>query len=376
MQHGIKSTHNWYRRFGIIIFNLVVISTVVLPHTAYAQTPPVITVPYYTATVVRVENGTQENDNWMQTIAVELRDGPQNGEEVTLEYLGATDSPGSQGFTVGQTVIVTSAEIGGATQYYIVDRYRLPALGTLLAFFVILIVLFARKRGAFSLLGLLFSVVMIAYFIVPRIVQGSNPLLISSIGAVVIAVVSITVAHGISKRTMLALGSTLITIVLAFGLAVFSVWLSHMTGLSSEEAYFVQTGLPTTVDLQGLLLGGIIIGVLGILDDITTAQTAAVEEIHKANRTFGFRELYRRAFSVGKEHITSLVNTLVLAYAGASLPLFLLFTLRLQPWWVTLNSEFIAEEIIRTLVGSMTLTLAVPITTALAAYIYTKKPSL
>ncbi len=340
-------------------------------HAQQLQQP--VQMPYYTAKVLSVENGVQDNDNWKQTLVVELLDGPAAKETATIEYLGTTDEPGSQGFKQSQTVVVTSADISGTTQYYVVDRYRLPALGTLLALFAILIVLFARKRGAFSLLGLGFSVIMIAYFIVPRIVHGSNPLLISTIGAVIIAVVSITVAHGLSKRTMLALGSTLLTIVIAFVLAMVSVWLTHMTGLSSEEAYFAQTGLPTTVDLQGLLLGGIIIGVLGILDDITTAQTAAVEELHRANRTFGFRELYRRAFSVGKEHITSLVNTLVLAYAGASLPLFLLFTLRLQPWWVMLNSEFISEEIVRTLVGSMTLTLAVPITTAIAAYAYTKK---
>ena len=134
----------------------------------------------------------------------------------------------------------------------------------------------------------------------------------------------------------------------------------------------MQSGISNNINLRGLLLGGIIIGVLGILDDITTAQAAATEEIFKANRRLGFSELYSRAFSVGREHITSLVNTLVLAYAGASLPLFLLFTLHIQPWWVTLNSETIAEEIVRTLVGSMTLTLAVPITTGLAAYYYTK----
>ncbi|HYC80108.1 MAG TPA: YibE/F family protein, partial [Candidatus Binatia bacterium] len=130
------------------------------------------------------------------------------------------------------------------------------------------------------------------------------------------------------------------------------------------------------LNLRGLLLGGIILGVLGVLDDITTAQSAAVYEIRRANPALPFKELYSRGLSIGREHISSLVNTLFLAYAGASLPLFLFFTAgdHPQPFWVTLNSEFIAEELIRTLVGSVALMLAVPITTFLAAYYFSRRP--
>ena len=126
---------------------------------------------------------------------------------------------------------------------------------------------------------------------------------------------------------------------------------------------------PSCPNLRGLLLGGIILGALGVLDDITTGQAAAVDELRRANPAFPVRELYRRGLSVGTEHITSLVNTLFLAYAGASLPLFILFTIYDEaPLWVTLNSEFIAEELVRTLVGSVALILAVPITTILASF--------
>jgi uncharacterized membrane protein len=125
--------------------------------------------------------------------------------------------------------------------------------------------------------------------------------------------------------------------------------------------------------MRGLLLGGIILGALGVLDDITTAQAAAVDELHRANPSLDARELYRRGLSVGREHITALVNTLFLAYAGASLPLFILFTIYNEvPVWVALNSEFVAEEVVRTLVGSMALILAVPITTAAAATIVSR----
>ena len=131
---------------------------------------------------------------------------------------------------------------------------------------------------------------------------------------------------------------------------------------------FIQTGELSAVNLRGLLLGGIIIGALGVLDDITTAQTAAIDEISKANPRLGFRELYRSGTSIGREHIASLINTLALAYAGASLPILLLFSINEEmPMWTILNSEFMAEEIVRTLVGSSALLLAVPISTYLAA---------
>jgi uncharacterized membrane protein len=143
---------------------------------------------------------------------------------------------------------------------------------------------------------------------------------------------------------------------------------------------FLQFGQLQQVNLRGLLLGGIIIGCLGVLDDITTAQTAAIDEIGKANPKMTFKELHRAGISVGREHIASLINTLALAYVGASLPLLLLFTVQEEsPFWVVLNSEFLAEEIIRTLVGSSTLLFAVPITTWLAAYFFRNdrtKPSL
>ncbi|MEK9181053.1 MAG: YibE/F family protein, partial [Patescibacteria group bacterium] len=128
------------------------------------------------------------------------------------------------------------------------------------------------------------------------------------------------------------------------------------------------------LDLRGLLLAGIIVGALGVLDDTTTVQAATVEELKQANPAFTFADLYRGGLSVGREHITSLVNTLVLAYLGSQLLIFILFYAGPnQPLWVTLNSEFIGEEIIRTLVGSATIILAVPITTLLAAWYFSRK---
>jgi uncharacterized membrane protein len=148
-----------------------------------------------------------------------------------------------------------------------------------------------------------------------------------------------------------------------------------LNGNGTEDAFFLQAN-SLKINLQGVFLSGIIIGVLGVLDDVTTGQSAAVEELHFANPTLGFSELYRRGLSVGREHIASLVNTLVLAYTGVSFPFLLLYGSRqLQPLWVTLNGNFIAEEIVRTLVGSSVLVIAVPLTTLLAAYYYGRKRS-
>jgi uncharacterized membrane protein len=327
--------------------------------------------PFYKARITDVEKITLQNGYAQQNITAEIVEGEAEGTTVHMEYIPTNQ--GGDVYAEGETVVITKASVADAEQYYIVDHYRLPALGIVAVIFIAAILIFARKRGAFSLVGLCISIAVLGLFIVPRIVDGQNPLIVSSVGAIMIAVTSLYVAHGFSRRTSIALASTLLTIGVAILLSVIFVHIAQLTGLGSEEAYFVQSGVSGNINLQGLLLGGIIIGVLGILDDVTTAQTAAVEEIYKADPTVTRRELYKRSFSVGREHITSLVNTLVLAYAGASLPLFLLFTLHLQPWWVTLNSAFIAEEVIRTLVGSTALTLAVPITTALATYSYIKR---
>lgn len=212
------------------------------------------------------------------------------------------------------------------------------------------------------------SIGVLLVFVIPSIIAGANPLLISLIGSALIACTALYLAHGFNRRTTLALLSTILTLVLSIVLAVVFVHLGKLFGMGSEEARFIQTGLSQAIDLRGLLLGGIIIGALGVLDDITTAQTAAIDELSKANHTLGFSELFASGTSIGREHIASLINTLALAYIGASLPMFVLFFVNDEtPWWVILNSEFVAEEVVRTLVGSATLLLAVPISTYIAA---------
>lgn len=309
------------------------------------------------------------NTHRVQKVKAKILRGTEKGTEVELkDHIVSSDA---QALKKGDKVVVVKQELYGDTAYYTSDRYRLPPLGLIFAIFFGLAVFFSRKKGAMAIVGLAISLAILISFVIPRILAGSNPLLISGIGAVAIAIISLYVAHGFNRRSSIALASTLITLGIATGLAVAFVHLARLSGLGSDEAFILQLGPINSLNFQGLLLGGIIIGALGVLDDVTTSQVAAVEEIHSANPKLPFKELYTRGLSVGQEHIASLVNTLVLAYVGASFPLFLLLTINKEiPLWVRINNEGIAEEIVRTLVGSTALIFAVPIATFLAAFIY------
>ncbi|MGH2436240.1 MAG: YibE/F family protein [bacterium] len=321
---------------------------------------------------VREQDVIVENQ-FIQVVRVRLRGVPVDSAEVRAEFSDASADPARR-LRPGDGVVVAAADEEGSTSYYVIDRYRMPALGLAVGLFFILAVVFSRGRGVTAILGLGITALVLARFIVPAIVGGGNPLVVSIVGALVIAFSSIYLAHGFNLRTSIAVGSTLVTLVIAWALAIAFVGLANLFGLGSEEAFYLQLAPVEQLNLRGLLLGGIILGALGVLDDITTAQAAAVDELRKANPALTMQELYRRGLSVGTEHITSLVNTLFLAYAGASLPLFILFTIYNEtPVWVALNSEFVAEEIVRTLVGSVALILAVPITTVAAAVILSRR---
>ncbi|MDD4319347.1 MAG: YibE/F family protein [Candidatus Peribacteraceae bacterium] len=310
----------------------------------------------------------------LQQVRLRLLDGAEKGEEILLENAVIGDREGMR-LGAGETVVARMlVKVDGSVEYVAAERYRLPGMGMLLVFFLILTVIFGRLTGLRSLLGLAVSILILVFYVVPFIARGSNPVLVSLVGSVAIACTSLFLAHGFTRRTSVAFLSTAVTLACSVVLAFVFVRVARLFGMGSEEALFLQGGGFGNVDLRGLLLGGIIIGTLGVLDDITTAQTAAVDEVHKANPALGRAALLRAGFSVGREHIASLINTLALAYAGASLPLLLLFTADVgQPLWVTLNSEFLAEEIIRTLVGSSALLLAVPISTWFAVGLLGRK---
>ncbi|OGE76166.1 MAG: hypothetical protein A3C85_01740 [Candidatus Doudnabacteria bacterium RIFCSPHIGHO2_02_FULL_48_21] len=304
-----------------------------------------------------------------QEIRVEILTGEEKGQTVSLVHGGAFVISDDQKVKVGEKIVLGKTEGAQGVIYFVAETFRLPWIAAIFLLFVGLVVFFARKKGFGSILGLTVSIVVLTLYVVPRILEGSDPLAASLVGALITAVISLYFAHGFSKQTSIALASTVLTLALATGIAILFVTVSRLFGLGSEEAYYLRMLQYDSIDLRGLLLGGIIIGALGVLDDITSSQTATIFELSKANPELSFPELYHSGLRVGREHIASLVNTLVLAYAGASFPLLLIFTVNKNiPIWATLNSELVAEEVIRTLVGSVTLVLAVPIATAIAAY--------
>ncbi len=350
----------------------IIACLLLLPAVARAQTIVPALDAYVRGRAVDVSEAFSDDSAGMirsvQRVQFEILDGEEEGEVITLEN-GIPEGREDLRIREGDTMILQRLQKpDGTIDYLIREPYRLRALLLLTLFFFGLGVLCGGRAGFRSLLGLSASIAIIALFIVPRIAAGGNPLFVSFTGAMLVAATSLFLAHGFHRRTLIAFQSTILTLVLSMLLAIAFVEFASLFGLGTEESVFLQLGPLAQVNLRGLLLGGIVIGALGVLDDITTAQTAAIDELSKANHALGFAELYSAGTSIGREHIASLINTLALAYVGASLPLLLLLSLDSGvPLWVTLNSEFFAEEIVRTLVGSSTLLLAVPISTWFAA---------
>lgn len=352
-----------------LILSGVLFSSLVFGQQDYQPLPPEAFPPdeFSRAKVIEISDN-QEN------LKLKILSGPEANRELILENNRLFFNDGLENVKVGETVVLVKNQVLDEINYYIADKYRLTAIATILILFFVLAAVFGGIKGLTSILGLLFSIFILAAFVVPRILAGGNPLAISLVGSLMIVCISLYLAHGFNKRTSVALLSTLITLGIAALLAIFFVSFAKLFGVGSEEAFYLQIFSTQELNLRGLLLGAIIIGALGVLDDVTASQTAAVEEIKNADPSLSFSELYRRGLNVGREHITALVNTLALAYAGASLPLFLLFSLNnTRPLWVIVNDEVIAEEIIRTLVGSTALLFAVPIATFFAAYFYSKE---
>lgn len=327
---------------------------------------------YMRGRVIAIENEDHEQfggiDRSVQKAHIRILDGNDAGKEVTVENAVLNDREDMRLHQNEEVVLSSMATASGEEKYIIREKYRYSAIVILFVIFIGLTIILGGKTGVSALVGLLVSIAIIMFFIIPRIVAGDSPLAISLIGSFAIACSSLYLAHGFNKRTSIAFLSTVITLALSTFLAVAFVKFGKLFGLGTEESVYLQLGSTENINLQGLLLGGIVLGALGVLDDVTTAQTASIDEISKANPQLGFAELYAAGTSVGREHIASLINTLALAYVGASLPLLLLFNVDNQtPAWVTVNSEYLAEEIVRTLVGSSTLLLAVPISTFFAA---------
>lgn len=305
-------------------------------------------------------------DEDFQQLKVEILQGPEKGKVITIDNDFLPLKKGDK-FFLNHTV-----NMNGEEMYIIQEPDRRFALFFFMGLFVLVVVYFGGMQGFRSLLSLGGSFLIIFYFLFPRLLGGSSPFLISSIFAILVLIFSIYITHGISRKSSAALVGTMITVVLAIVLANLAVKMTQLSGLVEEASVFLNLHTGGKLDFRGLLLGAIIIGVLGILDDIGITQASTVKELHHAAPDLSRKEIYKKVLGIGREHVSALVNTLALAYASAALPLLLLFY-NSESLFLTINREIFAAEIIRTIVGSIAIILCVPITTAIAVRMLTKK---
>lgn len=293
--------------------------------------------------------------------------GPDEGLRTWQEFEISAFTPE---FEIGEGVvlrIIQNEELGIVFEYS--DRDRRGVLVSLLLLFTVAVVALGRLRGLAAIAGLAVSVAILVGFISPSIISGNDPVLVATVGGAAIALIALYLTHGWRNLTHVAVVGTFSALALTLGLSWVVAEAARFSGFATEEAVFVS--LVGTVDVSGLLLAGAVLGAIGALDDITVTQASTVLELRQAGEEDA-QGLYRRGIRVGRDHIASTVNTLFLAYAGASLPLILLSTLSGVGFGLVANSEMVAVEVVRTLVGSVGLVAAVPLTTGLAAWLLTR----
>lgn len=295
-------------------------------------------------------------------VEVRLVAGPDEGEVVTLEAVIVDDHVGDR------VVLSYDDQLPEQFQYRLADRARKPVLTWLAIVFAVAVIGLGRWRGVSALLGLGASLVVLLAFTVPAIVDGRSPVLVAAVSASAIAFAALYLTHGIRPMSTVALFGTLGSLLLALFAGSIAVEVARFTGLASEDALFLRV-LGPELDLSGLILAGLVIGALGAIDDVTVTQASVVFELKASQPSATVSDLVRSGLRVGRDHIASTVNTLALAYAGAALPLVILIVETDQSLGTVANSEVVAVEIVRTLVGGLALVAAVPLTTWLAAVI-------
>ncbi|MHC3424785.1 YibE/F family protein [Streptomyces sp. DT18] len=296
---------------------------------------------------------------------VEITEGKDKGHR----YPELVRPDASRRLHAGQQVVLAYApDAPRALQYSVTDVGRTPPMVLLAAVFALVVVAVGRLRGLMALVALAVSFLVLTFFILPAILEGSNPLVVAVVGASAIMLIALYLCHGLSARTSVAVLGTLTSLLLIGVLGSLFIGWAALTGNTDDNTGLIH-GLYPHIDMSGLLLAGVLIGSLGVLDDVTVTQTSAVWELHQADPGMTRRALYRAGLRIGRDHIASVVNTLVLAYAGAALPLLLLFSLARSDVGAVATSELVGEEIVRTLVGSIGLVASVPVTTALATLV-------
>ena len=306
------------------------------------------------------------------TTDLTMTDGPGVGKPLKLTL---PIEPSTPRFTTGDKVVLSynGGDVANPTSFQIVDFQRGTPLLLLAGLFALAVIVLGRWRGLAALIALGLSFLVLALFVLPSILAGESPLLVAIAGAGAIMFVALYLTHGLSARTSVAVLGTLVSLILIGVLSAIFSAASSLTGLDDSTSQLIGS-LGHGIDARGLLLAGVVIGALGVLDDVTVTQTSAVWELRRANPALGWRELYNAGLRIGRDHVGSAVNTLVMAYAGAALPVLLYTSLSGVGLGSILGAEEIAQEIVRTLAGSVGIVAAVPVTTVLAALIASREP--
>jgi len=299
------------------------------------------------------------------TVVVELTEGDSAGE---FQQIDVPAEVVAFGIEQGDGIVLQrDAGAEGGPTYSFVDYARTTPMIALAIAFALVVAAVARWRGIASLLGLGFAFFILLRFVLPGLLSGESPTLVSLVGSAAIMFVVLYLAHGFSARTTTALVGTLFGLALVTGLGALAVSVSRLSGFSSEETIQLQQYDPT-LNFSGLVIAGVVVAGLGVLNDVTITQASAVWQLNEVDPELPWRQLFSRGMAIGRDHIASTVYTIVFAYAVAALPLLLLFEINRQPAGVVITGSAVAEEVIRTLVGAIALVLAVPVTTAIGAF--------
>ncbi len=319
------------------------------------------------------EDGSKFQQQNLKLLGLE---GPLKDKEVMYNGITEIEVANINFYKVGDRVFVDSqTDENGETTFYVVDFVRSNSLYILFVAFVLIVLLVGRFKGFKALISLVISFIVIIKFILPQILQGHDPFLVSLIGGLLILAVIIYFTEGFKKKSHIAIISVLLSLAVTLVLSIVFTKLTKLSGLSQEEATFLIGMTTIPINFQGLLLAGFIIGAIGVLDDIIIGQIEAVEQIKEANPSLPSKKVFSMAYKIGNTHLGAIINTLFLTYAGAALPLLLLFVLNEDSGLTfdrLMNTEVISTEIVRTLVGSIGVMLSMPIATFLASIKFKK----
>lgn len=315
----------------------------------------------FKAEIVSIMDGAESVG--VKDFLVKVLNGEYTGKNITVYSNGLP-------YEVGDVIFVDHIFDTDGSEYWRAAEYdRLSGLGILGFVFVVFVLSLFGLKGLKSLMSLVVSMLIIFFVLIPLTLQGYNPLLVATLVSLALLFVVMFFTHGYNRNTLSAMLGCFISIVVTIFIAYFSIVKNRITGISSEESAALFYNAGGAINFELLVIASIIIGVIGIVDDSAITQAGVVSELKKANPNLSLREYYTRAMRVGRDHAGAMINTLVLAYTGSSLSLLLLFQTSTAPVLQIINKEIIATEIIRSLVGSIGLLLAIPLTTLFAVYL-------